>query len=98
MANSGPNTSLGGMHDILFQQLERLANEDLKGDDLESEMQRADAICKVTGQIIENGNLALKVAKYRENSVMMAPDIDYLVDEPNRQRITDGKKVDRRGN
>lgn len=76
----GPNTSIGGMHDILFQQLERISNEDLKGEDLEMEMKRTDAICDLAGKIIDNGHLAIKVAKIRQDAATMAPEVGYLVD------------------
>lgn len=76
----GPNTSIGGMHDILFQQLERISNEDLKGEDLEMEMKRTGAICDLAGKIIDNGHLAIKVAKIRQDAATMAPEVGYLVD------------------
>ena len=76
----GPNTSIGGMHDILFQQLERISNEDLKGEDLEMEMKRTDAICDLAGKIIDNGNLAIKVAKIRQDAASLAPEVGYLVE------------------
>jgi hypothetical protein len=76
----GPNTSIGGMHDILFQQLERISNEDLKGEDLEMEMKRTDAICDLAGKIIDNGHLAIKVAKIRQDAATMAPEVGYLVE------------------
>lgn len=76
----GPNTSIGGMHDILFQQLERISNEDLKGEDLEMEMKRTDAICNLAGKIIDNGHLAIKVAKIRQDAASLAPEVGYLVE------------------
>lgn len=76
----GPNTSIGGMHDILFQQLERISNEDLKGEDLEMEMKRTDAICDLAGKIIDNGHLAIKVAKIRQDAASLAPEVGYLVE------------------
>lgn len=76
----GPNTSIGGMHDILFQQLERISNEDLKGEDLEMEMKRTDAICDLAGKIIDNGHLAIKVAKIRQDTASLAPEVGYLLE------------------
>lgn len=78
---NGANTSIGGMHDILFKQLEVLANEDLTGDALELEMKRTESMCKLTGQIIDNGRLALKVAQMTQEYGAVAPGVGYLVDK-----------------
>ena len=98
MGKGGPNTSLGAMHDILFQQLETLGNPELRGTDLEEEIKRADAISEIAGQIINNGSLALKAAKLGyEAGMMIDPTIEYLVGTPTEpqeiKRITNGKKV-----
>ncbi len=89
----GPNTTLGGMHDILFRQLERIANQDLTGEVLEEEMRRSDAICDLTKTIIDNGLLAIQVAKLRQDAASMAPEVDYLLDAPQPKRLGNGKKV-----
>ncbi len=47
----------------LFAQLERLSNPDLRGEDLEAELQRTDAIEKVSEQVIKNNNMRLSAAK-----------------------------------
>lgn len=77
---NGVNTSIGGLHDILFQQLEVLANGDLTGEALELEMKRTDSMCKLTGQIIDNGRLALNVARISQELGTAAPEVKYLVD------------------
>jgi len=48
------------LNNHLFAQLERLGDEDLAGDKLNEEINRAKAVTDVAGQIIANGNLALK--------------------------------------
>lgn len=78
---NGANTSIGGMHDILFRQLEALANEDLKGEELEIEMKRTDAMCKITGQIIDNGRLAIKVAEMKREFGQVEPEVGYLIEK-----------------
>jgi len=48
---------------VLFAQLERLSNPDLRGEELEAELQRTDAIEKVSEQVIKNNNMRLSAAK-----------------------------------
>lgn len=52
--------TLGDLNNHLFAQLERLSDEDIVGDKLQEEMQRADAINKVATRIIQNGALVLR--------------------------------------
>jgi hypothetical protein len=40
--------------------IERLGDEDLQGDALQEEIERARAVAGIAGQIIANGNLALR--------------------------------------
>ena len=54
---------LSDLNNHLFEQLERLNDDDLKGDDLTREISRAQAMCTVAGQIISTGRLVLDVAK-----------------------------------
>ncbi len=51
------------LHNHLFAQLERLGDEDLKGDELKEEVNRASAIAKISHQIISNVDLALKAER-----------------------------------
>ena len=52
--------TLGDLNNHLFAQLERLGDEDIKGEDLNEEISRAKAVTSVASQIINNGNLVLK--------------------------------------
>lgn len=52
--------SLTDLNLHLFEQLERLNDEDLQGEELEKEINRSKAITDVAGKIIDNGNLVLK--------------------------------------
>lgn len=51
---------LTDLNNHLFAQLERLSDEDLKGEELQAEIQRTEAISKVATQIIGNAQLVLK--------------------------------------
>lgn len=56
---------LADLNDHLFEVMERLNDEDLKGEALDSEIARAKAITSVAGQIIQNGNLVLRAAEFK---------------------------------
>mgnify|MGYP003594747829 CR=1 FL=1 len=55
---------LSDLNDHLFAQLERLSDEDLTGENLAEEINRARAVTCVATQIIENGNLALRAETF----------------------------------
>lgn len=52
--------TLKDLHNHLFEQLERLNDESLKGEALKEEMERAKAMSGIATKIIENGNLVIK--------------------------------------
>jgi hypothetical protein len=51
------------LHNILFEQLERLNDEGLEGAKLQEEIKRAEAMNKTAAQIINNGNLVLNAMR-----------------------------------
>lgn len=55
--------TLGDLNNHLFAQLERLNDEDLKGEALVEEINRAKAINEVASRIISNGSLVLEAKK-----------------------------------
>ena len=54
---------LSDLNDHLFETIEWLGDRDLRGEELQEEIRRADAKCKVAQQIIANANLILNAAK-----------------------------------
>lgn len=52
--------TLVDLNNHLFAELERLSDEELKGDALAEEIKRAQAVTGVAREIIANGNLVLK--------------------------------------
>ena len=58
--------TLGDLNNHLFAQLERLGEEDLKGEQLQEEIERAKAISQVSVQIISTGKLVLDAIKMKD--------------------------------
>lgn len=52
--------TLGDLNNHLFEQLERLNDENIKGEELKEEIVRAKAVTGIASQIIANGTLVLK--------------------------------------
>ncbi|AFH95538.1 hypothetical protein ACU7RR_000864 [Providencia stuartii] len=66
------------LHNHLFAQLERLSDEDLKGEQLKEEINRAKAVSEIASSIVENGKLALTAIKMAdEGRIQNTP--TYLV-------------------
>lgn len=57
------------LNNHLFAELERLGDEDLKGEKLNDEINRAKAVTCVASQIISNGGLVLKAKMAADNSL-----------------------------
>lgn len=55
--------TLGDLNNHLFAQLERLNDEDLKGEALKEEMERAKSIGYIAKQIIDNASVVLDAQK-----------------------------------
>jgi hypothetical protein len=61
--------SLGDLNNHLFAALERLNDEDITGDKLNEEIQRARTIANVSRQIIDNGKLALDAMRFKDEKL-----------------------------
>ena len=59
--------TLGDLNNHLFAQLERLSDEDITGESLKEEINRAEAVSTIAQQIISNGALVLKVKQLSSN-------------------------------
>lgn len=57
---------LADLHNHLFAQLERLGDEDLKGDELKDEINRSKALTSVAREIVSNGRLALDAEEFKQ--------------------------------
>lgn len=62
--------TLGDLNNHLFAEIERLSDEDLKGEELKEEMSRAHAISNVATKVIDNASLVLQATKFKEDKLM----------------------------
>lgn len=60
---------MGDLNNHLFEQLERLNDEELKGEKLDEEIKRAKSVTAIASQIINNGNLVLQAEKLRNDKI-----------------------------
>lgn len=65
--------TLGDLNNHLFAQLERLGDEDLKGEALTEEIKRSAAVTEIAEQIISNGALVLKAKIAYEDNISADP-------------------------
>lgn len=77
------------LNNHLFEELERLNDEDLTGDKLDEEIKRADTITKVSAQIVSAGNLAFQAAKLKAtyNGEPDNPLLKELVDNGRKENL-----------
>lgn len=64
---SGTKTGITAVNEILFNQLEKLSNDDLTGDRLDTEIERSKAIKDISAQIIQSQQLAFNVLKHADD-------------------------------
>lgn len=64
---------LTDLHNHLFEQLERLNDDSLKGQELAEEIERSRAIGGVASMIIANGNLILRAREASDTAIAKLP-------------------------
>ena len=58
--------TLMDLNNYLFEQIERLNDEDLTDEELERELRKTDSIVKVSEKIIQNGELAFRTMQHMD--------------------------------
>lgn len=81
---------LTDLNNILFEQIERLNDDDLHGDALKQQIKRSRAIESVAGMIIANANTVLKAEKMKMEYAMDDRDPNQV---PEMLRIEGRKKI-----
>lgn len=71
------------LNNHLFAQLERLSDENVKGEALTEEIERAKAVATVSTKVIENAKLALEGEKLRLEYSGAKVRLPYLLGDPN---------------
>lgn len=61
--------SLADLNEMLFEQLEALSSQELKGSALDDEVKCTDSMVQVAGTLINSSELMYKAAKLREESM-----------------------------
>lgn len=71
--------TLGDLNNHLFAQLERLSDEDLKGEELKEEILRAKSVTDIASRIIDNGNLVLQGQKLIQDTYSAEADLPRML-------------------
>ena len=61
--------TLGDLNNHLFAEIERLGDEELTGEELDKEIERARAISTVSSQVIKNAGLILDAMKFKDDKL-----------------------------
>ncbi|WP_288961796.1 hypothetical protein [uncultured Peptoniphilus sp.] len=72
--------TLGDLNNHLFAELERLSDEELRGDELVEEMGRARTITEVSTQIILNAHVILKAEKFRDEKLDVSRSVPKMLE------------------
>lgn len=80
-----PRNSLMDLTNLIFEEIERISDEELTGDALDAEIRRGHAIGKLAETVIHSGDLMLQTAKFRDSQMDVSARMPQLLDS-NAQR------------
>ncbi len=69
---------LSDLNNHLFAQMERLQNEEMNGDDLRTEIERAKSVAMISNQIVSNARLVLD-AQIRKPDMLDKTDLPAML-------------------
>ena len=72
--------NLNALNSKLFEQLDRLTNNNLSGDRLQEELERTDAIVDISRTIISNADLMLKAMVAKDEKLGSYAKLPALLD------------------
>lgn len=73
------SANLSDLHSHLFSQLQRLANNELKGDELKEEISRASAVSSIAKDITSNARTVLDAQKFHNDVTGKRPPADSFL-------------------
>ena len=76
-----PRNKISDLNNHLFAQLEKLNDDQLQGDNLNTEVNRARAMSSLASQIINSTKLTLDAIKMSNNGEINPVDVPNLLDE-----------------
>lgn len=59
--------NLGALNDYLFEQLERVNDDELTGDELKEQLEKTKAICNIADKIVRNASVIIQGIKAKNN-------------------------------
>lgn len=65
----GTRETLSDLNSLLFEQMERISNDDLTDEEFQKEIQRTNAISGLSKNIINNAALVLNAAKFNDDKL-----------------------------
>ena len=78
-----PRNKISDLNNHLFAQLEKLNDDDLTGEQLDNEVQRAKAMSNLAGQIISSTKLTLDAIKMAHKGDINFNDIPNMINQDN---------------
>ena len=72
---------LSDLNEYLFEQMDRLSNDDLSGDELDMEIRRAKSITNTATAIINNVDLAFRVKQHMDEYGSTTDSLGLLEDK-----------------
>lgn len=73
--------TLVDLNNHLFEQLERLNDENLKGEELQEEIDRSKAVSDIASRIVSNASLALQAAKMKGGNIKGDTKLPEMLEE-----------------